>query len=493
MGRLIGLFAILHVFAKISTPVMASFYADDFLRLTNKPYFIDKTEFIKDIFSSESKKILLTSPRGFGKTINLQMIQFFVEIEPDEYGVPKHPLNSTANYVFENMAIAKHPEIVKKYMAKHPVIFLDLKADPVLHSFSEGELFPIREQMIRQVNTKLYNCFAKHNWLLQIPEEVLIHEYKIDEKKINFMRRLYEKNLENSEEKRDDVLHKMLLNLAEILHLYYRSSVIILVDNYDSMMNNAYKPHSDNLRAYYDYVNNILQRAFENSDENLVAGGVLMSTTGLILSNVRTFLSQTEFHPFMGENSKFTKYFGFTEQEVVHLLDIYECQSHLNDIKSYYNGYKTVYQDLSIYNPTSVLLYLHNRDNDPLRVYWNNSLVDNFLVSFLKDTLLNQTANKIITNGTTGYHMAECYTATNYLLLLEVIYNHKYEKTDQGLILWLLYDHGYLSHRVVETDTPGQFLDAMGAPNYDTRQALQILLNCTDGFERESSHEWLNA
>ncbi|XP_065220818.1 uncharacterized protein LOC135845886 [Planococcus citri] len=463
------IFAIFQLVTEISFTLSSAFNTQDYQDQLTKPYFVDKSMFIKAFFDSGSSKILLSSPRGFGKTLNLQMFQLFVEIELDEYGVPKHSSNTTAGKIFKNLTISQYPEIVNEHMAKYPVLFLDLEAKPVLESYT-------REDIIRHVNNKLYDTFVKHSWMLQIPEDVLVNHYRIDKNKIKFMKQLDERNLENENEKDYNVLHKMLHYLAVILRSYYRNGVIILVDNYDSMVSNSYKPSGQGVSRYYDHVNGLLQRAFEDADESVVVGGLVMGISGLVLANLPTFLSRTKFHPFMGEESKFTEFFGFQESELVQLLDRYKCPEKLDEIRSYFNGYKTVYQDLAIFNPSSVIQYLGNLSNDPLRIYWRISTVDNFLLSFMNDTLIRTVIRNVINNASTGYHMAEAYTADNFNLFFSICENYAYNSTDQGLLLWFFYDHGYLSHRVVETDSPGQFLDAMGAPNFETRRALEQLM-----------------
>lgn len=223
---------------------------------------------------------------------------------------------------------------------QYPVIFITFKDE----KHSKWEHCKIGLKKI------IKDEFAKHRYLLKSD---ILDSFEKDE----FIRIL--------EEKADYVTYlRGLKILSNYLYRFHKQKVVILIDEYDVPIQSGY------LKGYYDeiieFMRNFLSAGLKDNEhlEKAVLTGILRVAKESIFSglnniNVCTLLS-----------SRYSEYFGFTEEEVLDILKYYGIEANFEELKNWYNGY--IFGDRVIYNPWSVLNYVYNF-KDGFKPYWTNT------------------------------------------------------------------------------------------------------------------------
>lgn len=309
----------------------------DFETIRQKEYFyIDKTNFIKEWWENGDNVTLITRPRRFGKTLNMNMLERFLSIEYTGQGE-----------IFEGLSIMKD-ENYQKLQGTWPVIslsFADVKANTFL----------IAKEKICMLIRELYN---KHDYL-QTKET-------LNEQEQNFFRKIFEPVT-------DSVVSYSLKNLSGYLSRYYGKKVIILFDEYDTPLyeawvNGYWKEMAEFIRALFNSTfktNPYLERA--------VMTGITRISKEPIFSDLNHLMVVTS------TSEMYTDCFGFTEKEVSAALREYGMQEKLPLVKKWYDGF-TFGSRKDVYNPWSILNYLKT---EKLATYWantsSNHLVDQLI------------------------------------------------------------------------------------------------------------------
>ena len=204
--------------------------ADTFEELVeNSTFFVDKSNFISDFWDRKRKVILTTYPRRSGKSMNLRMLQSFFRIELNEFGAVV-PENKYRKYfsggeitidgerkILSPLNISHNLEIMKK-QGTIPVIYIDMKG--VRNDSYEG--------VVKSLKSKIRRCFREHKYLL---------DGLLGEDKDRFSEYFYKANDKQIDE---DAIKESLLVLSELLKIYFKKDVIILIDEYDAAINYAH-------------------------------------------------------------------------------------------------------------------------------------------------------------------------------------------------------------------------------------------------------------
>lgn len=385
--------------------------------IENQLVFIDKTLFIKSVMDDSSDAILITRPRRFGKTLNLSMLHHFFASEV---------WGEKTSGLFEHLKISEYKEYMQ-HQGRYPVIFLTMK------DIKDGS-FSVASEKFAQLMSGIY---SQHRYLLK--SEKLYPEEKIVFETILATQALM------------SVLENSLKKLCEYLSRYHQINPIILVDEYDTPIQSAY------FHNYYDemvsFLRNFLGAALKTNPylHKAVLTGVLrISRESLFsdLNNIRTYslLSQ-----------QYAECFGFTEEEVVSLLDKAELKHLLQEVRKWYNGYQI--GEMTIYNPWSIINFLG--ENGRLQSYWVNTS-DNQLIreqlsqgslSFKQDfeTLLqDQSINKLINEGMVFKNL----------------------KHNEGALWNLLFMAGYLKPTSCDLTNEGALCE-LKIPNFEVRGLFQ--------------------
>ena len=325
-------------------------------------YYVDKTILIEEMLKNKVPVTLLTRPRRFGKTLNMSMFKYFFDVKNKEEN----------RKLFENLKIFD-----SKYMSeqgKYPVIFIslkDLKADTWEMCLLE----------IKKVISKIYREF-----------QYITENMDEDDKKIY-------SSIKNR--KNDMDLNTSLELLSDFLCEYYGKKVILLIDEYDSPIINAFD------KGYYNEAINFFQVFYSSvlKTNDSLKYGILTGITRIIKEGIFSGLNNLYVNTILSKD--YTEYFGLLESEVTEILDYFDMKYKIEEVRSWYNGY--LFGDRQIYNPWSIVNYLREKE---IKAYWanvsGNTLLENMLdhagenvYADLKKFTDGESIEKYISDGTT--------------------------------------------------------------------------------------------
>ena len=298
-------------------------------------FFVDKTNFIKEWWENRDVVTLITRPRRFGKTLNMSMLDCFFS-------------NKYANRadLFEGLSIWQD-ETYRKLQGTYPVIFLSFAA------VKAGNL----EDAKTQIKQEIADLYEENRYLL---EKNILSD---NEQKI----------YNNTTEEMDDTTaQKALRSMSVWMERYYGKKVIILLDEYDTPMQEAY------VQGYWDeftsFVRSLFNASFKTNPylERAIMTGITRVSKESIFSDLNNLRVVTT------TSNLYADCFGFTEEEVFAALDEYGMGDKKDEVKQWYDGF-TFGEHRDIYNPWSITNYL---DEGRLYPYWA-STSSNGLVSQL--------------------------------------------------------------------------------------------------------------
>ena len=297
---------------------------DDFKKIMIDNYFyIDKSKFIEEIFNDGAEVKLFTRPRRFGKTLNMSMLKNFFDIKEAEEN----------RKLFEGLYIKNSPVFAEQ--GKYPVIFISMKG-------IKGTTWEEMQKSMRKVFSNLYE---KHNYLRQY----------LNERNKRQFEKIWFEEIDGSY---DDTLRF----LSEILEGIYNEKVIILIDEYDVPLTTAYE------YGFYDkaviFFKNLYGACLKTNSS--LKMGVLTGAIRVAQAGIFSDLNNIETHTILDE--AYDEYFGLLENEVENALLKYKSEDKLEDVKSWYNGYK--FGNIEVYNPWSILKYIKYKK---LEAYWINT------------------------------------------------------------------------------------------------------------------------
>lgn len=304
--------------------------------ITDNIFYIDKTDFIRQWWENRDDVTLITRPRRFGKTLNMNMLERFLSVEYAGKGK-----------VFEGLSIWKE-EKYRNLQGTWPVIFLSFAGIKV-SSFSEAKksLFYLIE--------KLYNRY-----------EFLLKEDCLNDKEREFIKGI-SANMDNYS------AISSLGTLSEFLYRYYGKKVIILLDEYDTPLQEAW------VYGYWQEMVELIRGLFNSTFktnpylERAVMTGITRVSKESIFSDLNHLTVVTS------TSEMYADCFGFTEEEVFAALDEYGMQDKRAEVKKWYDGF-TFGKCKDIYNPWSIINYLKT---GRLATYWantsSNGLVDKLI------------------------------------------------------------------------------------------------------------------
>ena len=323
---------------------------DDFREIREGGYyFVDKSELVSDIVNDRSKVFLFTRPRRFGKSLNLSMIDAFFNLE------------YKGNKWFDGLKVNSHPE-VEEHRNAYPVIRLcmkDLVADDV-EGFN-GRL----KLMLKSV----YRGF-KYLRDSDLVDEDLRREYF------------------SAGDLSDMQMERSVISLCQMLEQYHGVKPIVLIDEYDNPINNAFN------KDFYAGVMGSLRRFYSLTLKGnphmsfAVVTGVMQIAKESIFSGLNNLAVDNIF------SNNFDERYGFTEPEVKDLCTYYGHPEKFEEAKEWYDGYR--FGDADIYNPWSLLMYIRNKFKPG--TYWASTSGNDILETFL-DGLDDRTYGDLVALG----------------------------------------------------------------------------------------------
>ena len=306
---------------------------EDFKRLVdNGYYFIDKTLMIKELLENKETVNLFTRPRRFGKTLNMSMLQRFFEAT-----------EKSNAHLFDGLKIAAYPEYMA-YQGQYPVISISLKS---MKQASYTDAFYMYKNLIAKEYEK-HKIILESNQILESEKEIFrnIMEQRADQ----------------------NVYLNSIRTLSDILAKYYEKNVIILIDEYDVPLENAYH------EGFYDDMTNLIRSCFESALKTNPSLEFAVLTGCLRVSRESIFTGLNNLKTYSITKNKFSQYFGFTQEEMQEILQAFSLEQYAGTIAKWYDGYR--FGLTEIYNPWSVLncidSYLQN-DMVACEPYWSNT------------------------------------------------------------------------------------------------------------------------
>lgn len=303
---------------------------DDFRKIRECGfYYVDKTKLVEQLMQNWGEVNLFTRPRRFGKTLNMSMLRSFFEIGTDKS-------------LFDGLYISRNKELCDMHMGKYPVISITLKG-------IEGMTFEEARNMLKII---LKNEARRHYYL------------KNSDRLTDDDKQQYEQILLGTSENTADSLRL----LSQLLFLHYDKKVVILIDEYDVPLDKAFQ------NGYYSemtsLIRGILGQALKTNDYLQFA----VLTGCLRISKESIFTGLNNFKVLSIADARFDEQFGFTDSEVIDILEEYGVSDKISEVKDWYDGYR--FGKADVYCPWDVINYVDHLQADPNarpQAYWINS------------------------------------------------------------------------------------------------------------------------
>ena len=310
-----------------------------FSEIIEKKYFyVDKTSFIKEWWDSGDSVTLITRPRRFGKTLNMSMVEQFFSLDYANRGD-----------LFEGLSIWKEKEY-REIQGTYPVISL---------SFAniKEKNYEITRKKICQILTDLYAdyTFLMKSDVMEASDREFFHRISPDMGDVEATLALH--------------------NLSKYLSRYYGKKVIILLDEYDTPMQEAYAD------GYWDelvvFTRSLFNSTFKTNPwlDRAIMTGITRVSKESIFSDLNNLEVVTT------TSNKYATSFGFTEEEVFEALEECELSGEKKEVKRWYDGFIFGKQK-DIYNPWSILNFLDKKD---YRTYWANTSSNSLVGKLLRE------------------------------------------------------------------------------------------------------------
>ncbi|MBR1472521.1 MAG: AAA family ATPase [Lachnospiraceae bacterium] len=387
----------------------------DFTKIReNHIFYIDKTEFIREWWNSRDDVTLITRPRRFGKTLNMSMLECFFS----------NKYEGRAD-LFEGLDIWEDEEF-RKLQGTYPVIFL---------SFAGVKFTDYRDTRVA-LNGMIADLYNQYEWMLK-------------EQKFTDADREAFKEVSK---KMDDPTAALSLNrLCKWLYRYYGKKCIVLLDEYDTPMQEAY------INGYWNELTAYIRALFNNtfktnpSLERAVMTGITRVSKESIFSDLNNLAVVTT------TSDRYATAFGFTETEVFAAMDEQGIpESEKEKVKFWYDGF-TFGKVKDIYNPWSVTLYLDERKYD---TYWANTSGNGLVGKLIREGNpdIKSDFEELLKGGILEAEIDE-----------QIVYNQLDE--DDNAIWSLLLASGYLKvDGIIRPEPEDESLYRLSITNYEVRR-----------------------
>ncbi|MDE7298693.1 MAG: ATP-binding protein [Lachnospiraceae bacterium] len=325
--------------SNIRTPLPIG--VSDFRETVTNYYYVDKTLFIKEFLDTLPKVSLFTRPRRFGKTLTMDMLRTFFEKTEEDTSI-----------YFKNKKIWACGEKYRKHQRRYPVIFITFK-------------------------DLKYNTWEETLTNLQalITKEYLRHEEILTSDRCNDFDRKYCRELMDGS-LAPAMLPNAIAYLAEMLEKHWDTAPIIIIDEYDTPIQHGFT------RGYYDQVIDFMRNFFSAAfkDSRHLSYGFLTGILRVAKESIFSGMNNLKVYSILDE--RFSGYFGFSEEEVLEMLQYYGSPEKYGEICEWYDGYH--FGDTDIFNPWSVLNYLDDCCHP--KAFWQATGNNNIIRQIVADS-----------------------------------------------------------------------------------------------------------
>lgn len=309
-------------------------------------YYVDKTKLIENLINNCGKVNIFTRPRRFGKSLNMSMLKCFFEIGTD-------------TSLFNDLYISNNIKLCEKHLGKYPVISLtlknidDLNFNEALNGFVE----------IIGHEAERFDFLLDSDRLSPSDKERYGSLIAINNGKYSMDKRMLVTSLES---------------LSYLLYKHYNQRVIILIDEYETPLYNAFNS------GYYDEMVSLIMSMYANALKGNEALEFAVLTGCLRLPQRIIYGGFNNFRYLSILDSRFNDSFGFTENEVKDLLTYYNYEEYFPETKQWYDGYR--FGDIDIYCPWDVISYvdlLNISSNKTPQSFWINTSSNDLVKRFI--------------------------------------------------------------------------------------------------------------
>ncbi len=355
---------------------------DDFpLLREGNCYFVDKTPYLKTVFTDQSAVMLFTRPRRFGKTLLISMFDSFLKINPEK------PFdNSKQLELFKGTKILEDKEFCDKFMGQCPVITITLKK-------VDGTNFK-----------EFYESFASAVYDVTLRYSYLKNSNKLDKSDKEELEHLTTKDyllkIENQQTVKD-----ALRTISGLLYKEYGRRAILLIDEYDVPLAAAsyrdrvnkvlYKNRPDFVADCHEKMVALMKGFFDllkttPGDEGAISKAVITGCLKVAKNSLFTGVNNFNVCSVVDREQKYTGIIGFTKDETLKFLKDYELENFSEKVKEHYDGYK--FCDKEMFCPWDVVNFIDenykynlNGETDSIRTnnYWLGTTSDKSLYDYL--------------------------------------------------------------------------------------------------------------
>ena len=398
----------------------------DYRLASTEYYYIDKTMLIKDFLDERPMVSLFTRPRRFGKTLNMDMLRTFFEKSDEDTSV-----------YFKNKKIWECGQKYRDYQGKYPVIFVSFK-DVKCETWQDtyGNIYKL-----------LQKEFERHLELLESPA---LNEY--DKQKI--------KDFLDGKADENDCM-AAFATLSEMLDKHYGIAPIIIVDEYDTPIQQGY------MRGFYDSVIRFMRNLFSGGlkDNKHLSYGFLTGILRVAKESIFSGLNNPKINTIL--ENKYSQYFGFTPDEVKEMARYYKAEDKYDEICAWYDGYR--FGKSEIFNPWSVINYFSN-ECEP-RAFWQS-------------TGNNEIIGEVLTNADESIYekLNQLLQGKSVLTYIDPSVIYPQIKNNPSSVYSFLLVAGYLKITKVEPSFNGDFMCEVALPNKEIAYVYnkEILQTLTD-------------
>lgn len=380
-----------------------------YMDVVKNSYYVDKTLLIRDLIDDQVPVILFTRPRRFGKTLALDMLKSFFEKTKKDTSV-----------YFRDKKIWSCGEKYQKLQGAFPVISITFK----------DAKFADWESTFEAIKNIIRDEYMRHDELFTSSSLNLVEQ--------DYLSRMQSDQLNEVEYTRS------LLNLGRMLEKHHQTKVVILIDEYDTPIQQGH------YRGFYNEVITFMRNFMSGGlkDNPSLEFGVLTGILRVSKENLFSGLNNPIVNSVLDE--KYSRYFGFTEDEVKEMAAYYGQEDKMEELCDWYDGYR--FGNTEIYNPWSVANYFYN--NCQAKPYWTNTS-DNEIIREIMASLTQDIAENLF-----SLMQGQTVQAS---LNMDVIYPRITDGTD--MIFSFLLIAGYLKpvSNAVETEF-GTFME-LALPN----------------------------
>ncbi|XME03817.1 AAA family ATPase [Lachnospiraceae bacterium C1.1] len=304
--------------------------------IKSRNFYIDKTKFISEWWKGNDEVTLITRPRRFGKTLMLSTVEKFFSVRQEN-----------SRELFEGLEVSKDSKMMQE-CGKWPVLFV---------SFAK-----IKSENYRSALTKFNIIFN------QMKSELFFLKSGLDEADRGFFERI-------SIDMDMDIASECIGYFCKLLSNHYGKKVIILMDEYDTPMQEAY------VNGYWDEIVSFMRNMFNSALKSnpYLHKALLMGITRV--SRESLFSDLNNLKVITNSSEKYADCFGFTEKEVFDSLDEYGYSEEKEEVKKWYDGFKFGNTD-DIYNPWSIISFLQEGKYQP---YWANTSSNSLVSKLVKE------------------------------------------------------------------------------------------------------------